>query len=104
MEHCLTNTSLHSDKISTIAKLDGLIKETSCTEILGIVIYDLPGRDCAAKASNGELAVGSLATYKAQYIDRPSFILNYSGHKIDRTRLQPSAKLSLRTLTLLLRS
>ncbi|KAJ7024656.1 exoglucanase-6A [Mycena alexandri] len=57
------------DKISTIAKLDGLIKETSCNEILGIVIYDLPGRDCAAKASNGELAVGSLATYKTQYID-----------------------------------
>ncbi|KAJ7581357.1 exoglucanase 3 precursor [Mycena floridula] len=57
------------DKISTIANLDGLIKETACTEILGIVIYDLPGRDCAAKASNGELAVGSLATYKSQYID-----------------------------------
>ncbi|KAJ7099854.1 glycoside hydrolase family 6 protein [Mycena crocata] len=57
------------DKISTIATLDGLIKETSCNEILGIVVYDLPGRDCAAKASNGELAVGSLATYKSQYID-----------------------------------
>ncbi|KAJ7098458.1 glycoside hydrolase family 6 protein [Mycena crocata] len=57
------------DKISTIPKLDGLIKETSCNEILGIVIYDLPGRDCAAKASNGELAAGQLAQYKSQYID-----------------------------------
>jgi cellulase/cellobiase CelA1 len=82
MEIYLTHTSRHSDKISTIAKLDGLIKETSCTEILGIVIYDLPGRDCAAKASNGELAVGSLATYKTQYIDRPSFTINYSAHEI----------------------
>jgi cellulase/cellobiase CelA1 len=68
---------LHSDTIASIAKLDGLIKETSCTEILGIVIYDLPGRDCAAKASNGELAVGSLSTYKTQYIDRPSFSISH---------------------------
>ncbi|KAJ7852785.1 amino acid permease-domain-containing protein [Mycena olivaceomarginata] len=36
----------------------------------------------AAHASNGELAVGSLATYKTQYIDRPSFTITYSGHKI----------------------
>jgi cellulose 1,4-beta-cellobiosidase len=35
-----------------------------------LVIYDLPGRDCAAKASNGELPVGSLSTYKTEYIDR----------------------------------
>lgn len=36
-----------------------------------IVIYDLPDRDCAALASNGELTVANngLATYKSQYID-----------------------------------
>jgi cellulose 1,4-beta-cellobiosidase len=33
------------------------------------VIYDLPGRDCAALASNGEIPKGGLATYKSQYID-----------------------------------
>jgi cellulose 1,4-beta-cellobiosidase len=33
------------------------------------VIYDLPGRDCAALASNGEIPAGGLATYKSQYID-----------------------------------
>jgi cellulose 1,4-beta-cellobiosidase len=33
------------------------------------VIYDLPGRDCAAKASNGELKVGELSRYKSEYID-----------------------------------
>jgi len=35
------------------------------------VVYDLPNRDCAARASNGELAVstGGLATYKTSYID-----------------------------------
>jgi cellulase/cellobiase CelA1 len=47
-----------------------MMAETPCTDIMGIVIYDLPGRDCAAKASNGELATGSLAKYKSDYIDR----------------------------------
>lgn len=33
------------------------------------MIYDLPGRDCAAKASNGELAAGDVSSYKTKYID-----------------------------------
>jgi cellulose 1,4-beta-cellobiosidase len=33
------------------------------------VIYDLPGRDCSALASNGELGTGDLAKYETQYID-----------------------------------
>ncbi|HVU03069.1 MAG TPA: glycoside hydrolase family 6 protein [Polyangiaceae bacterium] len=35
------------------------------------VVYDLPNRDCAAKASNGELAVesGGLDRYEHEYID-----------------------------------
>jgi cellulose 1,4-beta-cellobiosidase len=33
------------------------------------VIYDLPGRDCAALSSNGELKAGELAKYKSDYID-----------------------------------
>jgi cellulase/cellobiase CelA1 len=41
-----------------------------CDDILGVVVYDLPGRDCAAKASNGELAVGEVARYKSEFIDR----------------------------------
>jgi cellulose 1,4-beta-cellobiosidase len=47
-----------------------MLAETPCTDILGLVIYDLPGRDCAAKASNGELATGQLSTYQSSYIDR----------------------------------
>jgi len=46
-----------------------ILDETACTEIAGLVIYDLPGRDCAAKASNGELPVGSVSRYKTEYID-----------------------------------
>jgi cellulose 1,4-beta-cellobiosidase len=33
------------------------------------VIYDLPGRDCAALASNGELGPNDLPRYKTEYID-----------------------------------
>ncbi len=39
--------------------------------VITIVVYDLPDRDCAALASNGELSVANngLATYESQYID-----------------------------------
>ena len=38
--------------------------------VLTLVVYDLPNRDCAALASNGELqGTAGLATYKSQYID-----------------------------------
>lgn len=48
-----------------------------CDEIFGLVIYDLPGRDCKALASNGELAVGEVDRYKSEYIDGQSlFIIN----------------------------
>ncbi|KAF9011010.1 cellobiohydrolase-like protein II precursor [Hymenopellis radicata] len=57
------------DTMSTIPTFESYLQETTCDEIFGVVIYDLPGRDCAAKASNGELAVGQLSTYKSQYID-----------------------------------
>ncbi|HEY2389769.1 MAG TPA: glycoside hydrolase family 6 protein [Candidatus Angelobacter sp.] len=46
--------------------------------VIPIVIYDLPDRDCAARASNGELSIAAnpptqpldgLTTYETQYID-----------------------------------
>lgn len=58
-----------SDSIANIAKVEPAIADVPCSDILGLVIYDLPGRDCAAKASNGELAVGQLSRYKSEYID-----------------------------------
>ncbi|KAK3395281.1 exoglucanase 3 precursor [Podospora didyma] len=57
------------DTIENIAKIEPSIGDVPCSNILGLVIYDLPGRDCAAKASNGELKVGELSKYKSQYID-----------------------------------
>lgn len=60
----------YSDTRAKIASVEDAIKNVACNQIAALVIYNLPGRDCAAKASNGELPVGSLSTYKTQYIDR----------------------------------
>ncbi|WP_246001361.1 glycoside hydrolase family 6 protein [Allorhizocola rhizosphaerae] len=37
--------------------------------VVQFVIYNLPGRDCSALASNGELGIDELPRYKAEYID-----------------------------------
>jgi cellulose 1,4-beta-cellobiosidase len=37
--------------------------------VFQLVIYNLPGRDCAALASNGELGPNDLPRYKAEYVD-----------------------------------
>jgi len=57
------------DSIENIAKFDAAVADLPCSNILGLVIYDLPGRDCAAKASNGELAYSDISRYKSEYID-----------------------------------
>jgi cellulose 1,4-beta-cellobiosidase len=38
-------------------------------DLIQVVIYNLPGRDCAALASNGELAADQIDEYKTEYID-----------------------------------
>lgn len=60
----------HSDTRAKIDIVEAALQDIPCNHIVGLVIYDLPGRDCAAKASNGELAVGELNVYKTEYIDR----------------------------------
>ncbi len=37
--------------------------------VIQLVVYDLPGRDCAALASNGELGPTELDRYKSDFID-----------------------------------
>ncbi|MGW6208480.1 glycoside hydrolase family 6 protein [Streptomyces sp. NPDC055089] len=44
-------------------------------DLFQVVIYDLPGRDCAALASNGELGPTELDRYKNEYINPISEIL-----------------------------
>lgn len=64
------------DTIEHIARLEPAIAEVPCEDILGVVIYDLPGRDCNAKASNGELATGEVEKYKTDYVDGKLHHLN----------------------------
>lgn len=55
------------------AHLDAALEQQqgSTPIVFGLVIYDLPGRDCFALASNGELpaTAAGLARYKSEYID-----------------------------------
>eukprot|EP00727_Mastigamoeba_balamuthi_P008183 m51a1_g3986 putative glycoside hydrolase (447) ;mRNA; r:483714-485176 len=68
--------------LDTIAMLDKLPAYLATAKSEGkmaqIVVYDLPNRDCAALASNGELLVNSdgLNRYKTEYIDKLATILN----------------------------
>jgi cellulase/cellobiase CelA1 len=59
-----------SDTRARISVVEENLKDVPCNQLAAFVIYDLPGRDCAAKASNGELAAGDISTYKSEYIDR----------------------------------
>ena len=43
--------------------------------VIQLVVYDLPGRDCAALASNGELGPDDLPRYKSEFIDPIAAIL-----------------------------
>lgn len=60
----------YSDTRARISVVEDNLKDVPCNQLAAFVIYDLPGRDCAAKASNGELAAGDITTYKSEYIDR----------------------------------
>jgi len=52
-------------------------QQGSTPEVIEVVVYDLPGRDCASLASNGELPAtdAGLQTYETQYIDPLTTIL-----------------------------
>jgi cellulose 1,4-beta-cellobiosidase len=63
-------TDIYSDTRARISVIEDNLKDVPCDQLAAFVIYDLPGRDCAAKASNGELAAGDITTYKTEYIDR----------------------------------
>ncbi|HUY48373.1 MAG TPA: glycoside hydrolase family 6 protein [Streptosporangiaceae bacterium] len=79
--------SLNSSRMSLQAHLQAaLSQESGSTPILvPLVIYDLPNRDCAALASNGELTVSNngLQYYEQDYINPIAQILtDYSRTNI----------------------
>jgi len=58
------------------AHLDEAVLQADGGELVfQVVIYNLPGRDCAALASNGELAPDELDRYEHEYIDPIAEIL-----------------------------
>ena len=73
------NTAVWMDSIASLTgsngsrgllgHLDAAVAQGA--NLITIVVYDLPGRDCSALASNGELpaTAAGLATYETSYID-----------------------------------
>jgi len=92
-------TGVWLDRIAAINGLNGgmglrahldaaLAQKGSSEEVVQLVIYDLPGRDCAALASNGELGPTEIDKYKTQFIDPIAAILadsKYSSLRIVTT-------------------
>ncbi|WP_419998894.1 glycoside hydrolase family 6 protein [Streptomyces boninensis] len=60
------------------AHLDAALAQGA--NMIQLVIYDLPGRDCAALASNGELGPTELGRYQNEYIDPIAAILKDSKY------------------------
>ncbi|CAL9391568.1 hypothetical protein SUDANB105_01267 [Streptomyces sp. enrichment culture] len=57
--------------------LDEALEQKGSGElVVQLVIYNLPGRDCSALASNGELGPTEIDKYKTQYIDPIAAILD----------------------------
>ncbi|AXE89903.1 glycoside hydrolase family 6 protein [Streptomyces sp. Go-475] len=57
-------------KMGLRAHLDEALRQKGSGElVVQFVIYNLPGRDCAALASNGELKPDEIGRYKTEYID-----------------------------------
>ncbi|MGQ5640352.1 MULTISPECIES: glycoside hydrolase family 6 protein [unclassified Streptomyces] len=97
-------TAVWLDRIATINGVNGgmglrdhldeaLKQKGSGDLVVQLVIYDLPGRDCAALASNGELGPDDIDKYKTQYIDPIASILSdpkYAGLRI-ATVIEPDS-------------
>ncbi|MFC9927955.1 glycoside hydrolase family 6 protein [Streptomyces sp. NPDC127190] len=97
-------TAVWLDRIATINGANGgmglrdhlnaaLTQKGSGDLVVQLVIYDLPGRDCAALASNGELGPDDIDKYKTDYIDPIASILSdpkYAGLRI-ATVIEPDS-------------
>ncbi|MFE2068018.1 glycoside hydrolase family 6 protein [Streptomyces sp. NPDC059467] len=84
-------TGVWLDRIAAINGVNGgmglrdhldaaLAQKGSGEEVVQLVIYDLPGRDCSALASNGELGPTEIDKYKSDFIDPIAAILSDSKY------------------------
>ncbi|MEE1784525.1 glycoside hydrolase family 6 protein [Streptomyces sp. SP17BM10] len=92
-------TGIWLDRIATIAgangrmglraHLDEALRQKGSGElVVQLVVYDLPGRDCAALSSNGELGPTEIDRYRTEFIDPIAAILadpKYAGLRIVTT-------------------
>lgn len=71
-------TGIWLDRIAMVDKVDGYLDDALALQkkigkpvVTVFVVYDLPNRDCHAKASNGELRIetGGAAKYQSAFID-----------------------------------
>ncbi|GGS09309.1 hypothetical protein GCM10010252_55630 [Streptomyces aureoverticillatus] len=65
-------------KMGLRAHLDAALQQNA--NVVQLVIYNLPGRDCSALASNGELGPTEIDKYKTGYIDPIAQILAESKY------------------------
>lgn len=68
-------TAIWLDKISALPLLTSSLEEarkqqkrTGKPALVTIVVYNLPGRDCGAQSSAGELNIGDLDRYRNEYL------------------------------------
>src|SRR5690348_9950100 len=74
----ITGTGGNNGSMGVQAFLDDALAKGK--NLIQFVIYDLPNRDCAALASNGEIPSGGLSTYETQYIDPIVSIMSNSKY------------------------
>ncbi|KJY30607.1 glycoside hydrolase family 6 protein [Streptomyces sp. NRRL S-495] len=71
------------------AHLDEALRQKGSGElVVQLVVYDLPGRDCAALSSNGELGPTEIDRYRTEFIDPIAAVLadpKYAGLRIVTT-------------------
>ena len=89
----IAGDSAHGGRLGLQEQLNNALTQQQSGKpiVVTLVIYDLPDRDCAARASNGELSIAAnpptqpldgLTTYEQQYIDVIAGILknpNYAN-------------------------
>ncbi|MEN0036824.1 MAG: glycoside hydrolase family 6 protein [Cellvibrio sp.] len=85
------NTAVWMDRIGAIAPTDGSygLRDhldaalAQNANVIQIVVYDLPNRDCHALASNGELKQGAEGTarYRTEYVDAIAAIFGDSKYR-----------------------
>jgi cellulose 1,4-beta-cellobiosidase len=78
------NGSATTGSMGLAAHLDEAVAQDaangSAPVVIQVVIYNLPGRDCSALASNGELGPTEIGRYKTEYIDPIASIMSQSKY------------------------